>query len=115
MIVAKVLANRLKMVMEKIIFKPQNPFIKGRQIIDSVLIANKCVDNRLRYEVSDVLSKMNIEKAFDHVNWDFLLYMLKRCGFGKRWRKWVAYCISFVNFSVFVNWTSSGFFSSFRS
>jgi hypothetical protein len=40
-IVAKVLANRLKMVVEKIISKPQNTFISGRQILDFVLVAKK--------------------------------------------------------------------------
>jgi hypothetical protein len=91
--VAKVLVNRLKLIVENIIFKPPNAFIKGRQILVFVLIANECIDSRLRSEVPGVLCKFDIEKAFDHVNWGFLLYMLKRCGFGQRWCKWVAYCI----------------------
>ena len=51
----------------------QNAFVKGRQILDSVLIAFECIDNRLKSRVPCVLCKLDVEKAYDHVSRDFLM------------------------------------------
>ena len=50
--------------------------MKGKQILDSFLIASKCFDSRLKSGVPGVLCKLDVEKAYDHVSWGFLMYML---------------------------------------
>jgi hypothetical protein len=88
-IVSKVLANRMRTVLGKIVSNSQNAFIGDNQILDSVLIVNECVDSCMRSGVPSVLCKLDLEKAYDHVNWDFVLYLLQRCGFGERWTAWI--------------------------
>ena len=68
-------------------------FTKGRQILGVALIASECIDTRSRGDVSGVMCKLDIEKAYDHLNWDFLINTFRQMGFGQTWLKWIEFCI----------------------
>ena len=62
---AKVLTNRLKGVLDKVIFKAQNAFVEGRQIVDVVLIVNEAINSIFKSNEGAILCKLDIEKAYD--------------------------------------------------
>ena len=88
--------------------------MKGRQILDAVLIANEVIDLILKNNESGILCKLDIENAYDNVDWTFILTVMQNMGFGEKWIRWIKWCISTTSFSVLVNGTPTGFFQSSR-
>ena len=107
---AKVLANRLK----KVVSKAQGAFVEGRQILDAVLIANEAIDSVLKNNENGILCKLDIEKAYDNVDWYFLLTVMQKMSFKEKWIRWIKWCISIASFSMLVNDTCTSFFQSSR-
>ena len=68
----------------------------------------------MKSNIPRVFCKLGIEKAYDHVNWEALLDLLRKMGFEARWCKWIRTCISTVQFLVLVNRSPVEFFGSSR-
>ena len=83
-IIAKVLSGRLRGVLHETIHSTQGAFAQGRQILDAVLIANEIVDEKRRLGGEGIVFKIDFEKAYDHMSWDFLDHVLKKKGFSPR-------------------------------
>ncbi|RVX23341.1 Transposon TX1 uncharacterized 149 kDa protein [Vitis vinifera] len=95
--------RRLRGVLQETIHSTQGAFVQGRQILDAVLIANEIVDEKKRSGEEGVVFKIDFEKAYDHVNWDFLDHVLEMKGFSPRWRSWMRGCLSSVSYAILVN------------
>lgn len=109
-IISKCLALRLKQVLPTIVAKEEMAFLKGITMVDGVLCANECIDAHMCEGKPGVICKLDLEKAYNHVNWGILIYVLRRCDFGVKWREWMWKCISLVSFSVLVNGVPKGHF-----
>ncbi|GKV25647.1 hypothetical protein SLEP1_g35046 [Rubroshorea leprosula] len=102
-IISKVLANRIKKVLPKVINGTQSAFLGGRQITYGILILNEVVEEIRRKKISSFIFKADFEKAYDSVNWAFLDEMMRRLGFGEKWRLWIKECLQTATVSVLVN------------
>lgn len=76
-VLAKLLATRLRNVMNLLISENQTTFVKNRQILDGVLIANELVDDAKKRRKKVVMLKVNFQKAYDSVDPVFGFYYEK--------------------------------------
>ena len=68
--------------MNSLVNEAQNAFVRGRQILDAYLIANKVIDSMVNKKEKGILCKLDIEKAYDRINWKFLFGVLQKMGLG---------------------------------
>jgi hypothetical protein len=108
---SKLLANRLKVCIDKCISEEQSAFVEGRSILDNALIAMEVIHalkRRTRGSKGELALKIDISKAYDKVNWGFLKGVLLRMGFSAKWVQWMLLCVSTVNYSVLMNFDKVG-------
>jgi len=91
-ILSKVLANRLRMVVGNVVSASQSAFIKGRQILDGILIANELVDDAKCNNKELLLFKVDFEKAYDSVDWRYLDEVMVKMNFPRLWCSWIMEC-----------------------
>lgn len=71
-LIYKVLARGLSRVIGEVIGKSQHVFIEGKQILDAVLVASEVVDEVVGRGENGVFCKLDMEKAYNHVCWEFV-------------------------------------------
>lgn len=112
-VISKMIANRLKRILPNLIVINQTTFIQDRLLIENLLLATELV-NDYHQEVgpSRCAIKIDISKAFDFVQWPFLLNTLKAMDFPDQFIHWISPCTTSTSFSVQVNGGISGVFQS---
>ncbi|GKA90830.1 RNA-directed DNA polymerase, eukaryota [Tanacetum coccineum] len=86
-----------------LISEVQSAFITNRQILDGPFILNELLSWCKHKKLKAMLFKVDFEKAFDSVRWDYLDDLLKMFGFGNKWRGWINGCLKSAMGSVLVN------------
>ena len=83
-------------------------------MLNAVLIANEIVDEKRRSGEKGVVFKIDFEKAYDHVKWDFLDHVLEKKGFSSKWRIWMRGRMSSVSYAILVNGNAKGWVNASR-
>ncbi|GJW52228.1 RNA-directed DNA polymerase, eukaryota, reverse transcriptase zinc-binding domain protein [Tanacetum coccineum] len=102
-IIAKILANRLAQVIDSVISREQTAFIKHRQILDGPLMVNEVIKWCNRKKDKLMIFKIDFEKAFDSVSWDYLFKVMHFMGFSDKWISWINGCLRSATASILVN------------
>ncbi|XP_038972451.1 uncharacterized protein LOC120104769 [Phoenix dactylifera] len=111
---AKLLAVRLRDILPRIISPEQGAFVGGRSISDNVLIVQEFMFDLRRASSRRSLMgiKLDMERAYDRMRWDFVQQSLQEFGFHEIWIRWVMGCVRAPSFAILVNGTPSRFFES---
>ncbi|XP_050890998.1 uncharacterized protein LOC127096474 [Lathyrus oleraceus] len=102
-ILAKILDLRLKRVIGKLISNKQSKFVPGRNISDGVLVVKEVLGLAKREDMSCLVLKVDYEKAYDIVSWNFLRLLFNKMGFGAKWTKWMKACVFNNSMLMLVN------------
>uniref|UniRef100_A0A803NPV8 Reverse transcriptase domain-containing protein n=1 Tax=Cannabis sativa TaxID=3483 RepID=A0A803NPV8_CANSA len=102
-IIAKVLANRLKVVLPFVISETQSAFIQGRLISDNIMVAFEVMHylKRKRLGKTGTMAlKLDMSKAYDRVEWVFLEKMMTQLGFPWKMVSLIMHCVSSVTYRI---------------
>lgn len=109
-LITKLLTNRLAQVISPLINDSQAAFIKGRLIGDNIVIAHEILHHTRITKQKGILLKLDFEKAFDKVNWDFLVEILEARGFGTLFVNWIRDILTSSRTSVSFNGNQGPYF-----
>ncbi|KAL0445474.1 UNVERIFIED_CONTAM: hypothetical protein Slati_1675300 [Sesamum latifolium] len=114
-VITKIPVQRMRGILEKLISPSQNAFVPGRSIGDNILLAQELFNGYNQQHLPPRCAlKVDLRKAYDTVEWDFLSAVLTLFGFLEQFILWIEECVTMPSFSVCLNGSPHGFFKGAR-
>ena len=114
-IVTKILADRLSIVAMRIVSLEQRSFLRDRNISECIILASEAVNMIDRRQFGgNVALEVDIQKAFDTLDWSFLVAVLRKFDFSSVFTDWILAILQLARLSILVNGRAVGFFSCSR-
>ena len=114
--ISKIMVNRLRPLLDQLISPVQSAFIPGRSIHENIILTHEVMHKfrKIKGKHAWVALKLDMEKAYDRLEWPFIRACLQQLGFHSTWINWVLECITTVSYSLLVNDESTGFITPTR-
>lgn len=115
-IISKVIVNRIKPLLDGIISPYQSSFIPGRSIHHNIIVAQEMVHSMARMKGNKMFMsiKIDLEKAYDRINWNFVKNCLEDCKFPPNLIQIIRDCISSPSYKILWNGDKTDIFTPTR-
>ncbi|XP_010523177.1 PREDICTED: uncharacterized protein LOC104801567 [Tarenaya hassleriana] len=114
-IISTLLAKRLKPILQEIIAPNQTAILKGRLMMENILLATELIREYNRKNTpASAMVKIDIKKAFDTLSWEFLMRILRAMNLPTRFVNWIKACVTTPKFSIAINGELVGYFKGRR-
>ncbi|KAK1307281.1 hypothetical protein QJS10_CPA10g01432 [Acorus calamus] len=111
-LIAKLLVMRLKKVLPVLVGQEQGVFVPDRSIHSHLLLVQEIMHSLRcrRSQYTLMAAKIDLQSAYDLVEWNCLTQVLQQFGFPSRWIDWIYSCVSSVRMAVLINGTPTKWF-----
>lgn len=114
-VITKIIAQRLKKVLSRLVNEVQGAFVESRLMQHNIFLCQELLSNYGRHGIAPRCAlKVNIQKAYDSVHWEFLEAVLRGMGFPAQFIQWVMLCVTTPKYSIVINGALEGFFEGKR-
>eukprot|EP00253_Pinus_taeda_P001606 PITA_01606 len=109
-ITSKVVANRLEPFLPTLVSMEQSGYVEGRQILNNIIQAHEVVHYLTSNRKAGMIMQLDVAKAYDKLNWNYIRKILIAFGFDHHWVRWVLALVASSSFSILVNGSPSDTF-----
>ena len=109
-ILSKILATRLNKVLPSLIGEEQSAFVRGRYIGEPIRLISDIITYSEQQNKSGILFAADFEAAFDSIDYQFMLEILKKYGFSEYFVNWMSIMHTDPESCVMNNGSSIGYF-----
>ena len=103
-VISKIITKRMSLVLDTIIDDAQSAFVPGKHIQDNIILAHELVRCYSRKHISPrCMLKIDLQKAFDSVEWVFIDQILREYGFPQIFVHWIMECLKTVSYQIVIN------------